>query len=372
MSTNGVSHEKYHLLYESTSSEEEELGSHNQPINDRSALSKRNLPSETETPVQQTNGIKKKSASSSFPVISNDRPYNNDVITIATKNGIVEMPKGSIPLSLVRSRSSGKFTETSMLADKGVAIATSKFDELEAIGDGQEGESFVVKKLTSSDTLQGVALLYHTTRAEIKRINNLISDQDFYALKYIKVPATKHSVLFETHSTVPTSPNGVGDGKKSYNDAAKGESVGAKSTASNDETSPSGASHASFDFNSNSINSDPRLDPAKWLESRTVSINQAMSISAELLQSDLSDVCSQAFSRASSVQIVQTSRQRKASEVGADWGISWQHALCCMFFICVALPLLYLLYSRMYPSDGSQDSLDANAITRTVSPTLQT
>ena len=114
-------------------------------------------------------------------------------------------------------------------------------------------------------------------RAEIKRINNLISDQDFYALKYIKVPAIKHSVLFETHSTVPTSPK-EGDGKNSILDAAKEDTSGVK-WATNDESSPSGASLASFDFNSKSVNSDPRLDPAKWLESRTVSINQVICFS---------------------------------------------------------------------------------------------
>ena len=172
MSTNGLSHDKYHLLYQS-SSEEEEL--FRQPISSSSnrcvGLSEKSVP-ETEKALLQapTNGIKK-TTRPSFAVVANDKPYNKDIISIATKNGIMEMPKGSIPLSIVRSRSSSKFTESSMLADKNVAISTSILDQMEA---EQQDDSFVVKELHSSDTLQGVALLYHTTVSSLKFYTSLV------------------------------------------------------------------------------------------------------------------------------------------------------------------------------------------------------
>ncbi len=36
--------------------------------------------------------------------------------------------------------------------------------------------------------------------ADIKRVNNLIQEQDLFALKSIKIPVQKHSVLTETYT----------------------------------------------------------------------------------------------------------------------------------------------------------------------------
>ena len=40
-----------------------------------------------------------------------------------------------------------------------------------------------------SDTLNNISLRYNVSVAELKKVNNIWSDQDFYGLKRIKVPA---------------------------------------------------------------------------------------------------------------------------------------------------------------------------------------
>ncbi|XP_046373576.1 lysM and putative peptidoglycan-binding domain-containing protein 3-like [Haliotis rufescens] len=57
--------------------------------------------------------------------------------------------------------------------------------------------SFFDKELSEGDTLQKIALQYSCPVSELKRINNLIRDQDFYALRKIKVPIRRYGVLSE-------------------------------------------------------------------------------------------------------------------------------------------------------------------------------
>ncbi|XP_013379802.1 lysM and putative peptidoglycan-binding domain-containing protein 3 [Lingula anatina] len=56
---------------------------------------------------------------------------------------------------------------------------------------------YLEKEVSEGDTLQSLALQFGCPVAEIKRINNLIRDQDFYALKRIKVPIKRFGLLTE-------------------------------------------------------------------------------------------------------------------------------------------------------------------------------
>ncbi|XP_048360478.1 lysM and putative peptidoglycan-binding domain-containing protein 3 isoform X2 [Sphaerodactylus townsendi] len=58
---------------------------------------------------------------------------------------------------------------------------------------------FITKDIQEGDTLNAIALQYCCSVADIKRLNNLITDQDFFALRSIKIPVKKFSVLTETH-----------------------------------------------------------------------------------------------------------------------------------------------------------------------------
>nr|KAG5706571.1 hypothetical protein BaRGS_028742 [Batillaria attramentaria] len=50
----------------------------------------------------------------------------------------------------------------------------------------QEGETYFEKEIGDGDTLQSIALKYSCPVSELKRINNLIKDQDFFALRVLK------------------------------------------------------------------------------------------------------------------------------------------------------------------------------------------
>ncbi|XP_041369913.1 lysM and putative peptidoglycan-binding domain-containing protein 3-like [Gigantopelta aegis] len=53
------------------------------------------------------------------------------------------------------------------------------------------------KQLSKDDTLQSLALQYACPVSELKRINKLIRDQDFFALRFIKVPVKRFGLMSE-------------------------------------------------------------------------------------------------------------------------------------------------------------------------------
>ncbi|XP_062860619.1 lysM and putative peptidoglycan-binding domain-containing protein 4 isoform X2 [Trichomycterus rosablanca] len=63
------------------------------------------------------------------------------------------------------------------------------------------GEMLLLERhISHEDNLNKLALQYGCKVADIKRVNNLIKEQDLYALKFIKIPVKKHSLLTETNS----------------------------------------------------------------------------------------------------------------------------------------------------------------------------
>ncbi|XP_078097632.1 lysM and putative peptidoglycan-binding domain-containing protein 4 isoform X2 [Mustelus asterias] len=66
-----------------------------------------------------------------------------------------------------------------------------------------EGKSnntvFLVREVVDGDNLNTFALQYGCSVADLKRVNHLIREQDFFALKTIKIPVKKHSLLTEGH-----------------------------------------------------------------------------------------------------------------------------------------------------------------------------
>ncbi|XP_072167105.1 lysM and putative peptidoglycan-binding domain-containing protein 3-like [Diadema setosum] len=68
---------------------------------------------------------------------------------------------------------------------------------------------FVEKDIGEGDTLQTISLQYGCRVSELKRINNLIADQDFFALRKLKVPMRKDGLLLEKEREMLTQRVGL-------------------------------------------------------------------------------------------------------------------------------------------------------------------
>ncbi|XP_067172392.1 lysM and putative peptidoglycan-binding domain-containing protein 3 [Apteryx mantelli] len=172
----------------------------------------------------------------------------------------------------------------------------------------------LTKDIQEGDTLNAIALQYCCSVADIKRINNLINDQDFFALRSIKIPVKKFSVLTETH----VSP--------------KGRPVLRPAHCSPEiqETLPSDK----FSANETAGNFLKVVDRdieqiVKCNDTKRENLNEVVSALAA------QQICFETDSK---------TKKCKDPYYGADWGIGWWTAVVIMLVIGIVTPVFYLLY----------------------------
>ncbi|XP_028270997.1 lysM and putative peptidoglycan-binding domain-containing protein 3 [Parambassis ranga] len=193
---------------------------------------------------------------------------------------------------------------------------------------------YLTRDIQEGDTLNSIALQYHCSVADIKRANNLLTEQDFFALRSVKIPVRRFSVLTETHASAPLS------------------------------ASPTGARRL------------PQISPVTSLpaESSTDSSSSTDSVEGFLMEKDKDIeqlVKSTGPSRSSLSEVVssltlQQQQQPLLGEVeykptpkkdpyyGADWGMRWWTAVVIMLVVGIVTPVFYLLYYEvLVKPDGS-------------------
>ncbi|XP_032873156.1 lysM and putative peptidoglycan-binding domain-containing protein 3 isoform X4 [Amblyraja radiata] len=175
---------------------------------------------------------------------------------------------------------------------------------------------YLIREIQEGDTLNALALQYCCTVADIKRINNLINDQDFFALRSIKIPVKKITLLGEKHSPVTS------------------RLVPRVALESNAQFQEFKAGAESYSSNENADNFLREVD--KDIE-RIVKSNDT---TREHLNEVVSALSSQPFYQAADRKIV----PKKDPHYGADWGMRWWNAVMIMLVVGIVTPLFYLLY----------------------------
>ncbi|XP_076847438.1 lysM and putative peptidoglycan-binding domain-containing protein 4 isoform X2 [Brachyhypopomus gauderio] len=195
------------------------------------------------------------------------------------------------------------------------------------------GELLLLERhISHEDSLNKLALQYGCQVADIKRVNNLIKDQDLYALKSIKIPVKKHGLLTEPGAEV------------------NGPQRCSLSTPPPPPAHPPDAAEAG--------SYGPQV-----LE-YTDFLREVDSDIERLIQS--SEAQEEMFAGDSDGARRQGSRGQHLSSYGADWGIHWWNAVIAMLLIGVVLPIFYVVYFK------SQDSGESSAHDDIVNATLAT
>lgn len=169
------------------------------------------------------------------------------------------------------------------------------------------------RELLDGDNLNKLALQYGCKVADIKRVNNLMQEQDLFALKSIKIPIQKHSLLTET----------LLDQRDPQ-----------------EEVSPSSPTPAEPQ---NGARARPHLQEA------TAFLMEVDNDLDKLIQ-NTADQDESFLEISEKPRMFGFGRQRLASH-GADWGIQWWNAVIAMILIGIVLPLFYVIYFKTV--DGS-------------------
>ncbi|XP_049579711.1 lysM and putative peptidoglycan-binding domain-containing protein 4 [Syngnathus scovelli] len=165
------------------------------------------------------------------------------------------------------------------------------------------------RDVLDGDNLNKLALQYGCKVADIKRVNNLIQEQDLFALKSIKIPVAKHSFLTESYA----------------------------SPCDSFEEKPAKAQPKRQQITDFLIEVDNDMEKL---------IPNSDDFDMELLDDGPK-------------RPVQKGRKGQ----GADWGIQWWNAVVAMLLIGIVLPLFYVIYFKTQHSGSA--SLTGGAVTPT-------
>lgn len=162
--------------------------------------------------------------------------------------------------------------------------------------------------------------------ADIKRANNLLTEQDFFGLRSIKIPVKRFSVLTETHNTAPlgsASPSGA----RRLPQISPVTSLPTES--STDSSSSSTDSVEGF-----------LLEKDKDIERLVKSTGPSRSSLNEVVSS----LTLQQQQPLLGGEVEYKPAQRKDPYYGADWGMRWWTAVAIMLVVGIVTPVFYLLY----------------------------
>ncbi|XP_029429228.1 lysM and putative peptidoglycan-binding domain-containing protein 3 [Rhinatrema bivittatum] len=203
----------------------------------------------------------------------------------------------------------------------------------------------LTRDIKEGDTLNAIALQYCCSVADIKRVNNLISEQDFFALRSVKIPVKKFSILTDTQFSLKGNP--------------ASRAASALYSADFHEITPA--------FNQLSTNESA----GTFLQEVDRDIEQIVKCT-DNKRENLDEIVSAFSPQLICFETDHQTAKRKDLYYGADWGIGWWTAVVIMLIVGIITPVFYLLYYEvLVKTDVSHHSTVESAYSLGTTPLSQ-
>ncbi|ESP00503.1 hypothetical protein LOTGIDRAFT_230734 [Lottia gigantea] len=186
--------------------------------------------------------------------------------------------------------------------------------------------------------------------SELKRLNHLIQDQDFFGLKYVKVPIRKHGIMSETldHKNIRShgqasgaSYNGASyNGDENYNDKEPLLSM-EESDSAHDFSDPDMQMKIIRTLSIKDNFSSQGKEAEEFLKSMDKDLEKVRN-SSRGERGSLNEVISVLGNK--TIFPLHAKRQPEHLN-GADCGIRWWSILLIIFFVVIVLPLGYTYWA---------------------------
>ncbi|XP_078034844.1 uncharacterized protein LOC144468912 [Augochlora pura] len=182
-------------------------------------------------------------------------------------------------------------------------------------------------QLKPEDTLQALAVRCRCTISELKRINKIHRENEIHARRFIKVPVQPFSLLTET----------------------LGENQIEQAITSSVSISADGEVSMSTQNLSLNVIKSPTVTQSPNVEINTIILNSVCeplssynnSNTLEIVSTESEQLLPPSESNSNSAHLIDTFRCS-----GDDCGLSWTHLLAFSLFICLAVPIVYILFIR--------------------------
>ncbi|XP_072520702.1 lysM and putative peptidoglycan-binding domain-containing protein 3 [Salminus brasiliensis] len=198
---------------------------------------------------------------------------------------------------------------------------------------------YVMRDIKEGDTLISISLQYFCSVADLKRANNLLTEQDFFALRSIKIPVRRFSSFTETHNPAPHKSGSPSSVRRVLEIPLPGA------------------------FTDSSPSSSSSTDSVEcFLQEKDKDIELLVKSSSPS-RSSLSEVVS-SFSPQQPLLGEPDRRpaQRKDPYYGADWGMRWWTAVAIMLVVGIVTPVFYLLYYEVLMKSDVSHHTTADSI----------
>ncbi|XP_054159602.1 lysM and putative peptidoglycan-binding domain-containing protein 3-like [Oppia nitens] len=192
----------------------------------------------------------------------------------------------------------------------------------------------------SGDTLRAIALRYGCSVSQIKQINHIMSDHEFYGLRTVRLPVKKYGILSDVlvhqiHSQLTTAdPN---DSSKHLDDDHMSSSSDGNSSSL---TVNIGISQHLGPNNGTKLEN-------KFLSHMDEDLKRIRESTQTVIES--SDITNLEQSLAVDENVIQFIGQKKSQRSAfscdeSDYGINWCNLLLLAFVVCFLLPVIYVIY----------------------------
>lgn len=185
---------------------------------------------------------------------------------------------------------------------------------------------FINKDIIEGDTLNSLALQHCCTVADLKRANNLINEQDFFALRSIKIPVKRFSLLTETHFSQKGKLSRTVSIQPPLDDQIHFAPLEALSTETVDS----------------------------FLQEVDRDIEQIVRVT-DMRKENLHEVVS-ALSQELHFETELKVVRQKDPYHGADWGLGWWTAVVIMVIVGIITPVFYFLYYEVLHKEAPSNS----------------
>ncbi|NP_001017308.1 lysM and putative peptidoglycan-binding domain-containing protein 3 [Xenopus tropicalis] len=187
---------------------------------------------------------------------------------------------------------------------------------------------YISRDICEGDTLNSIALQYCCTVADLKRANNFLNEQDFFALRTIKIPVKRFSVLTQPHFSPKAKATRPGTLQLSPEHQESDLLIGPSSY----ETAGSFLQEVDRDIEK----------IVKSTDTKKESLNEVVSaLSQEHFEPE---------------QILVPQRDPYH---GADWSLGWWTAVAIMVFVGIITPLFYFLYYEVLMKVNTSHTLNS-------------
>uniref|UniRef100_D3TQD3 Putative peptidoglycan-binding protein n=1 Tax=Glossina morsitans morsitans TaxID=37546 RepID=D3TQD3_GLOMM len=228
----------------------------------------------------------------------------------------------------------------------------------------QRFDNSIEAKVEPGDTLQAIALRFHCSIADIKRLNKIDKENEIHAHKVVKIPVTVHNVLLDNfpivHTSGNSSPEIVKNTAGSYsNEGSPGSSSGLSSLIRN----PLQENEAilSEKLMVASVNASTAVSSSETKCKESVNINDIIlnsTLKANIINKD-PDITTNSHTDAAAPLITDTldvntdvlnmhrirgPSLRAINWSGSDCDMSWVCLFIFILTLCFVIPLVYVVY----------------------------